>query len=105
MTSNLELIAFIEEQEQAMLDECIKLINTILKLDEQPIHVWNRITREKYKQRLYETYKWKRIYTETLVVYRQTKQWPKYQDIRDNLDLLKIFREADYAIKEHLQKM
>lgn len=94
--SEAALLQFLKEEETNKLEECYRLINKIKELDE--INAWNKCTREFFRQKLHEEWVMKNVLKEAVIAYKNTKKIPKLDDIKYDLNLLKIKNEADQCI-------
>lgn len=96
MSSEAALLQFLKEEEANKLEECYRLINKIKELDE--INAWNKCTREFFRQKLHDEWVMKNVLKEAVITYKNTKKIPKFDDIKYDLNLLKIKNEADQCI-------
>lgn len=94
--SEAALLQFLKEEEANKLEECYRLINKIKELDE--INAWNECTREFFRQKLHDEWVMKNVLKEAVIAYKNTKKIPKLDDIKYDLNLLKIKNEVDQCI-------
>lgn len=100
MSSETDLLKFIKKEEMERSEECIDLINKIRKLDEGQSNAWNRSTREYYRRQLLTAWIMKNALKEALVAYKYTGTIPKFDNIKETLDLFKLRSEVDQCINK-----